>query len=521
MSRDEDNPATLAVGLRKGKSTVVYAGINSGEEDIKKGKNDHFRVFGVDLPSRANAIIGPRISELSRSSLFSATEVGTYQRLLRAAPAFEGATHQVGAIATGFASSHEIVVFDAAGTGASAPKPRGRLNLSKEAMDLDIVQTGAEQWQLAYCDDYELYLMDISKTSKAPELAYTVPHDVAYNVRPKFRLIRYLTPSFILSAVNIPNGVLLYGFRLPRPGQADGKARVALSRKLPKTFTRAVALAVRNLSPVTTPGAKSGDTQFVVAVASNEGVILLYALELQTMGDIDLLSKLNPIATFKEVHGGPITGLNFSHFAPPKSSTMRQMRLRLASVGTVGNKVVVHTLPLKKFYDKATPARKGGPPRQPRYIVALKIQGPSPAAVVIALSVAMALMALLAQFFFELKGISQPVIGAHKIVPASWVRPIREAPPTGFLSEAVAGIAGGDARIVVLDGEDGAVKVDAHDAEQHGDAKKWEELPKIQKDAWKARLKHAGHWGEEMGETILKSVFFGEIAGLVEGIVGG
>ncbi|KAH8894856.1 hypothetical protein GQ53DRAFT_67408 [Thozetella sp. PMI_491] len=521
LSRDEDNPTTLAVGLRKGKATLVYAGINSGEESIKKGKNEHFRVFGVDQPSKANAVIGPRIGELSRSSLFASSDIGAYQRLLRIAPSVEGSTHQLGAIATGFAKEHEIIIFDVSPAGSPAPKRRGRLELPKEAMDLDIIQTGDEHWQLVYCDDHELHLMELSsKGADSPELIYTIPHDDTYNVRPKFRLIRYLTPNFLLAAVNIPNGVILYGLRLPKPGVAGGKARVAVSKKLPKLFTRSVALAVRNLAPPTTLGARQGDTQFVVAVASNEGAIILYALELQTMSDIDLLSGLNEIATLKDVHDGPITGLNFSYFTPPKGTTMRQLRLRLASVGTVGNKVAVHTIPLKKLLDKAPATKKGGPPRHARYVVALKIQGTNPAAVLITLAVAIAIMGILAQLFFELKGISRPIIGAHKIAPASWVRPIREA-PAGILTEAVAGVIGNDAKVVVLDRGDGAIKVDVHDEDQHGEAMNWEELPKIQKEAWKEKLKEAGHWGEEMGETILKSLFFGEIAGLVEGVVRG
>ncbi len=79
LSRDEDNPTTLVVGQRKGKATLVYAGVNSKKDDIEKGKNEHFRVFGVDQPSKANAVIGPKISELSRTSLFAAKDEPAYQ----------------------------------------------------------------------------------------------------------------------------------------------------------------------------------------------------------------------------------------------------------------------------------------------------------------------------------------------------------------------------------------------------------------------------------------------------------
>jgi len=44
LSRDEDSVNTLAVGPHRGGSVIFYTGINSAEEDLKKGKNEHFRV---------------------------------------------------------------------------------------------------------------------------------------------------------------------------------------------------------------------------------------------------------------------------------------------------------------------------------------------------------------------------------------------------------------------------------------------------------------------------------------------
>ena len=42
-----------------------------------------------------------------------------------------------------------------------------------------------------------------------------------------------------------------------------------------------------------------------------------------------------------------------------------------------------------------------------------------------------------------------------------------------------------------------------------------------QRQAWKKKLKDAGHWTEGYSETILKGVLFGEIAGAVGQAVAG
>lgn len=46
-------------------------------------------------------------------------------------------------------------------------------------------------------------------------------------------------------------------------------------------------------------------------------------------------------------------------------------------------------------------------------------------------------------------------------------------------------------------------------------AKRWEELDKEQKALWREKLKKAGAWSRDYGETIFKGVFFSELAGAV------
>ncbi|KAK5664202.1 hypothetical protein OQA88_418 [Cercophora sp. LCS_1] len=526
LSRDEDSVNTLAVGPRRRNSILVFTGINSSPADVAKGKNEHFRIFGVDQTSKAKAT--PKIAELSRSTLFSSKEADTYQRVLRLSHPYADKP-QIGAIATGLAKDAEIAVFDVPSTG-NAPKSRGKLELVKEAMDMDIIQTGDSEWQIVYCDDFEIYTLSIGKRgTEGPHLVFTVPHDES--PRASFRSIRYLTPTFLIATANIPkaSGVVLQGFRLPKPDQgSDAKARLAISAKLPKTVARSTGMAVRNLSPPSAPTTKYGDVQFVIAVAGQDSSVTLYKIDHQSVGEIELLTNLHLINTLKEVHPGPISGLVFSHFVPPKTATMRQHYLKLASIGSMGNSCVVHSLPLRRVNEKGVPAsaRRAGPPRQPRYEVALKSHGPSPRDLIMVLAAIVLLLAIIGQSVLEVKGLSPSVIGARRVLPHSWHEDWSHKSPLkeGFLSEFLAEKKlGADDKVVVLNvdsqGDDAGVKVDTHSEETHGKAVEWHELPTEQKNAWKEKLKEAGHWGEHLGEAVFKGVLFGEIGGLVGQVV--
>lgn len=58
----------------------------------------------------------------------------------------------------------------------------------------------------------------------------------------------------------------------------------------------------------------------------------------------------------------------------------------------------------------------------------------------------------------------------------------------------------------------------------HAEAKQWEELSEEEKHYWRKKLNEAGMWAVGEGETILKSIFFGNIAGFVgaaaQGVIG-
>jgi len=67
---------------------------------------------------------------------------------------------------------------------------------------------------------------------------------------------------------------------------------------------------------------------------------------------------------------------------------------------------------------------------------------------------------------------------------------------------------------------DGTLSTEVHDGHEavlikHAQAKRWEELSKEERKLWKKKLSDAGMWAVGEGETILKSIFFGQIGGLI------
>lgn len=525
LSQDEDNPTNLVAGQRKGKATLLWAGINSSASEIDKGNNAHFRVFGAEqAPPKSKSLLGARISELNRSSLFSSHDKDAYQRLLRVTQPFPGAP-QFGAVATGFAKESQIALFEVATGNNVAPRKRGVLDLAKEAVDLDVIQTDKDKHQLMYCDNHNIYTLDVAEASAhgEPKCIYTMPED---DTKPSFRCIRYLSPTFAIAVANLPSpgGVVLYGFRLPKAGRPDGVARIAVNTKLPKRRgAKATGLAVANLNPVSAPGATQGDSQFIVAVANNDFSIHLYSLDHRIMGEVDLLANLHPLQVLKGVHPAMITNLCFSHFTPPKTATARTQYLKLAST-SVSNSVVVQSVPLKKFYDRSGKVRRGGPPRQPRYVTALQAKGPSPTSMLLFFAAVALVFSVLVQGILEVRGLSTPTVGGHKWLPARIhaVPASAPAPHAGFLARLLeeSSLAQHRDGIVLLDSEvPGELKVDS--AAQDGSARSWEELAPEQQALWKQRLQKGGHWAEDMGTVVFKGILFGELAGAVGAMVGG
>ncbi|CAK7218740.1 hypothetical protein SBRCBS47491_003613 [Sporothrix bragantina] len=506
LSKDEDSVTSLVAGPRRGRTTLTYAGINSDLDSLKKGRNEHFRVYGIDGPistatkaGAAAATTSSKITELARAPFFQAAEpdADAYQRLVRVSAPFpdgQGSTlPQLGACATGLSKSSQIVLFDVttampAATAPSAkstaaatvlPKIRGRLELSKDPADLDVIQTGADQFQMAYCTDHELFLFNVTGPSAAPGakrrsssgsgtsvtalsttttaasatapvtaseepyLAYEITKDEATGrtTRPTFRSIRYVTPRFILAVCNLPkrSGAFLLGLRLPEISSAvDGsgeQARITINVNLPRSVTQATGLAVRNLTPPVAPGTRQlSNTQFVVAVAGGgvDNSLHLYTLDYKNDGGrTELLANLYPFRALKEVHELPMTSIALSYFhAPTSASTSAAIQyIRLASV-SVKNTVVVHSIPLRKLPSADTSASTAAAAaaaaalNPPRYVVALKSRAPSGKGFLAAVFIFMTVVVLIAQGLLEIMGKSSPFLGARNIVPINWLHPL-------------------------------------------------------------------------------------------------
>jgi prolactin regulatory element-binding protein len=73
---------------------------------------------------------------------------------------------------------------------------------------------------------------------------------------------------------------------------------------------------------------------------------------------------------------------------------------------------------------------------------------------------------------------------------------------------------------------DGTLSTEVHDGHEavlrkHDSAKRWEELSHEDQQLWKKKLLDAGMWAVEEGETIFKSILFGQIGGVIGGLAQG
>ncbi|KAM3080977.1 hypothetical protein ACMFMG_004937 [Clarireedia jacksonii] len=483
--------------------------------------------------------------------MFTNTEKDLYQRVTRLSRPYPGQS-QMGAVATGLAKKSEIVLFDAA--QSKSPTPKETIQLDKEPVDMDFIQTGTDEYLFAYCDEHDVYLkkLNVKDGEEEPQCIYITPASRSHEkvTIPAFRALRWLTKDFILMLTNIHSrgGVVLQILRLPPDGK--GQCRIAQSHRLPSHVAKATGLAVSNLTPPITPSTPQDYTQFVVAVAGHDISISLFKVDLQHVNNVYMVAPIKPFRTFRNVHPLQITSIAFSLFTPPAhpitASTPPQY-LKLASVG-VSNTVIVHTLPLFPVPLSV----KRGQSRTPRYVVAL----PSSKAIYsfgIILSIFAALFtAIVFQSVLEVRGIVKPQLGAANYLPlplqealgkpyvfpsdyalqsASEVLPSpvpAAASPSFFshLRSSSSGADDADAKLYIHhhtsdedhSGGSGSIKAEKHNEELHQDGTEWESLSAEQKEGWKEKLKQAGHWAEHMGEGIFKGVVFGELGALMGGV---
>ncbi|TQW00046.1 guanine nucleotide exchange factor-like protein [Cordyceps javanica] len=543
LPRSEDSVMSLAFTGRKGKTISVLAGVNSHQDEIVKGKNEHLRSISIRGTGSETSI-----KEEFRHPLIIDSTAAVYQRLLRVAGT-------LGAVASANGKDPQIALFDVPSSKGNALKRRGTIELPREAEDLDIVQLADGSHLMTYCYGYELFLVKVGKEQQDPQLIYSIPADEAN--RPKFRFARFLGPEFVLTVANIGRaGAVIHGFRLPKAGQE--KARLAVSAKLDRK-TQATAFALASLTrPTLSPkgGIEAlGDTQFVIAVARGDASISLMSLTHVASPAINLLTKLHPLTTVLGVHGNSeITGMALSTFSTPtkKAALGETQYLKLVSV-TMSKSIALQSIPLKQFIDK-TPRSKNAPPRPIRYVTKLDAREPTTARTAITLfSFVALLLALIGQCIVEVMGTGYPILNPQRFFPgvSTPVSTPIVAPPVvqqqqqhtapvvaevdsasllrdDFLAKIVGdGQVPTDVVVLVAEtpapaaGEDGTaaavadIKAEAHDEQVHGPGKSWEDLPEAQQHAWKARLHDAGAWTQQMGETVFKGILFGEIGGAI------
>ncbi|KAH0846317.1 hypothetical protein FOPE_11370 [Fonsecaea pedrosoi] len=582
LPSDEDSVTSLAVAESSPTALTAFAGINSSVADQNAGKNEHLRSFKIGLPARKRRADGSAVDEdaekpsvstpasqpLGRTALFKSattTKNETYQRVLRFSPTKKPGKPRLAAIASGLAPTNEVIVFRP-NSKPGSDDVVSRIELgNREAGDVDLAVEDDEKgdYLLAYCTDDEVFLQQLSGSSKpdaptslfrAAEISTSLPP----SQRPKFRALRFLTPHHLLLLRNRPSrtGADLLVLRV---SQDFSQARISLRKQLNKSIRAAVGLDVCSLTE-----SEQGDKQFVIAVAGQSGddsSIEILALDFSREAGLGVFRSYTFI---KGVHNGPLTRLVLSNFTGPSlaaADTAGPQFARLASVG-VDKFVVVHYLPLRPFLPPSA--------KSPRYV--LVPPGRSEAvqtsfSVFFAL-VVVGLVAFLMQAFCEIRGVVPPVLGAP-----NWLSPrMRElvARPyiladqmssvgseipvaahsateklkssvdemTSTLSSAVSSATDSLKDLVeensnletpkaIIVREQGLGEISTEvlqsDAEvvKQETLKKWEELSEAQKKGWKRRLVDAGHWAEHQGETVLKGILFSELAGAVGNMVGG
>ncbi|KAL8740411.1 MAG: hypothetical protein Q9190_006888, partial [Brigantiaea leucoxantha] len=429
LSRDEDSVTSLAVASSTDSSVTAFAGINSSEEDQKRGKNEHLRSFRLEYPPRRKSEnqesedgkprdFRGQTTALGRASLFSpstADKKETYQRIIRLSKPQQAASRQLGAIATGLAPEGEIVLFDAKTNGPMGPWVEARLPLGKghEAADVDIRSLEEDNGHMAgsflaaYCTDFEVHVSRIKlgqKGSLSTHRAYSESGQVANasKSRPKFRSLRFITPSLLLLLQNRPDrkGADLRLLEL----SASLQGTITLDKGLHKGISAATGLSVSQLP---TPSS-SNLFQHAIAVAGHDRSVSIFTLEHPSQPPFGSL-KIRLHTLLKSVHPSTITSLALSSLKLPSTPQAQTPPQYLKLVSTsVANTVVVHTMPLIPH----PPPSKKSP--KTRYV--LRSPGPSEAAQtafsVFMSALVIAIGAFLLQAVVEIRGGTPERLGA-------------------------------------------------------------------------------------------------------------
>jgi glycyl-tRNA synthetase len=598
LSRDEDSVTSLAVAQSDDESMVALAGINSSQAEQKKGNNEHLRSFQLEYPPRKSqgsegsdeaqreeekVRSARKTTPLSRVSLFKTNvhkpkpgeRVDTYQRLLRLSPWRGPVAPRIGAIATGLASSGEIVLFQA------TPRPQAsdiiariRLGDGEEAEDVDIIDIDEGKFLVAYTTGVDVYTFGVSaarRSETAPEVTpvFTTPFpksSARVKTRPKFRALRFLSPKTLLLLQNAPERAGCELVILSLPSEVGGFGKVVRRKKIRKAVKIGLGLDVCNLGE-----GVDKEKQYIIAVAGSDQSIEVFTLDYNPKAKG--YGALQVYTTLDDVHPFSLTKVCFSHFQPPPhpiTPDVPPQYVKLASI-SLGNTVVVHTFPASPF--------PPGSLRTPRYV--LKAPGHSDLReTVFSGFVALLIIGIscfLLQAFTEIRGGTPAYLGAadwlpdrvrgmiarpymfengrplsrSDILPSSSAKvpqaqtfTTKEEKSLRDLLNARRRRAAAASKSVpgvdtphhqhhqppIIVKEDDSGSISAEEGESHDDtaslsekhnARTWDELHPEERTRWKRILSDAGHWAVEEGEQILQGILFGQIAAVAGAAVGG
>lgn len=426
LSSEEDSVTSLAIGRSTEASGIALAGINSSTEAQNAGRNEHLRSFELRYPPRKKVVPGAAetlreqaleskhaTKALGQAALFTpstAAQKETYQRLLRLSRPKQEKDVRLGAIATGLAPEGEIIAFDAGKKSPSAEDVVRRIRLRKgeEAADVDIIETQSSRYHLAYCTDYEVYIVEISPMDtkdSEPIFAYGTPHPDTFastNARPKFRSLRFLTQNLLLVLQNKPNrsGADLLLLQIPSPSSLG---HIILRKRLNRSVQSAIALSV-SLLLHSNP---SDISQTVIAVAGQDNSISILTLDHPSNPPFPSL-KFRTFAFVRNVHELQVTSLTLSTFhLPSELSTAPPQYLKLAST-SIASTVVVQTLPLTPY---PLPTAKQRPSR---YVLTKpgRSEATQTAFSVLISAIVIAIGAFFLQAFTEVRGGTPEYLGA-------------------------------------------------------------------------------------------------------------
>ena len=603
LSRDEDSVTSLAYAQSTEQWATAFAGINSSTAEQQRGKNEHLRSFLLEYPLRRKTSGDGEESEkvnatdnkgetkaLGKASLFTPSDAKTketFQRVLRLSKRKKNNGPRLGAVATGLAPVGEIVFF-AADTSRPEPKDiRGRIKLEEkqEAADVDIIGLEGDDGQqdgkfrVAYCTDYEVYVTDVDYSKKdngaqqSIQNIHGTPHPDAFasnKARPRFRCLRFLTPTLLLLLQNKVNGKGAELLLLEIAGV------ITMRKSLPQKIKSATAMSVTLLPTVS----YSQIDQHAIAVAGADTSITILTIDRFTSSPYGKV-KVRSHSFLPSVHPTSITSLAFSTFTSPGTpwNSTRPQYLKLAST-SIANTCVVHTFPL-------TPHPSPPPTDQPaHYLLKAPVRSSiaqNTISTLVAL-IAIAIGAFFLQAFTEIRGGTPEYLGAkgwlskpihdwiarpymfedgylsaassHAKVTSEGVKtslsaaseavqtPLHVVESAAAKAQKKLGLRdllkrrdmGSDTSnnrndrtdIIVkhspAEGGETALSAELRDSNEvvEGEykAKRWEELKAHEKETWKQRLADAGEWTAAEGEAVLKGVLFSGLANAVGGIVG-